>query len=571
MKTVIIDAGTVLASKNDRTVTGVLVPYGEKCRSDIGQWSTAPGVIDIPSDLAGMPWNSEHAREDVIGGFKSVVETPAGIVVTLAVAETPEGDAALSDITSGRRTHLSAELKGVKIKNGQAVSGRLFGAALVAKPAFAGATLMLSAPDDESDEEQPAEEATADETHEVNEYTDADGNLWRRVVDTETTTDGDTTTTVTTITEEITDTTDDTDPEEEEPMTATTMLAAKKAGAQRARTNPRTEPPTIDLGTVYAGISAARMGDPQGVTALLALSQIKPSGTLKDGHTPVNWMGQLWDGRTYDRKFISLHETGTEISLEGKKGYKVRRGTKASPKDIIGGDWAGELTEVPSGAGYVDTFTSKFHRFAVGEKIAREYVDLPGGSEVVEAFLKLLVEDYAMWSDEKALACMLGNAGPIIAPRPVPDRYADSPALGQLIQGILTVQRAKDTPSYAVVNEAAYDELMFTPKDLIPEYVSFEFSTELHGTADSGKVVVVSATDDQFVNPDGEPVADMSEPATLIGAQPAIQFDELGETPLTVDALEVAKGGIDKATHGYLQEFVVRSESLALIGTAPTP
>lgn len=566
MKHITIDAGTVLASQTDRTVTGILVPYNEECRSTIGMFSVGPGVIEIPQDLTGMSMNLEHQREAVIGAPTQVTETPAGIVATFAIANTKDGDAALADIASGKRVHLSAEIRDTKIKNGKATGGALFASALVAKPAFPGATLLLAAPDDESDED------TTDETHAVEEYTDENGVTWRRVVDTETETTGDTTTTVTTITEEVTDPNTDTDPdsEEEEPMTATAMLAAKKRGP--ARTQARPAAPTINLGTIFAGINAVRMGaDPQGQTLMAALSQIKTTGDLKGGHTPANWMGELWNGRSYDRKFISLHNLGTDISLEGKTGYKVGRGTKAVPKDRLGGDWAGNLTDVNSGGGYVDTFKSKLHKFAVGHQIAREYTDLPGGESVVEAFLKLMVEDYAMWSDDKALACMITAAGPILAPRPVPDRYADSPALGQLIQGALAVQRRNDTPTYAVVNEAAYDELMFTPKDMIPEYVSFDFSTELHGTADNGKLVVVQATDAQFVDAAGEAVADLTKPATLVGAKPAITFDELGATPLTVDALEIAKGGLDRATHGYVQEFVERAESLVLIGTAPTP
>lgn len=572
MKHITIDAGTLLASNSDRTVTGVLVPYGEQCRSNVGMFSVDPGVITIPQDLTGMSMNVEHQREDVIGAPVQVTETPAGIVAAFSIANTPEGDAALADIRSGKRRHLSAEIKNVKTKNGKATSGTLFASALVARPAFPGATLLAAAADDESDEVVDPEATEDTGTHEMSEYVDENGVTWRRVVDTDTTTNGDTQTTVTTITEEVTDP-NQTDPEEEEdnvPQTATAMLAAKKTAAgQRARTAPRPAAPAIDLGTVFAGINAVRMGaDPSGQTLLAALSTIKTNGALKPGHTPPNWMGPLWDGRTYDRRFISLHNLGTDISLEGKTGYKVARGTKASPKERIGGDWAGNLTEVPSGEGFVDTFASKLHRFAVGNQIAREYTDLPGGEAVVEAFLKLLVEDYAMWSDDKALAAMLTAAGTVVAPRAVPERYSDSPALGQLIQGALGVQRKRDTPTYAVVNEVAYDQLMFTPKDLVPEYVSFEFSTELSGTADAGKLVVVQATDAQFVNAAGNAPVDLTKPATLVGAKNAITFDELGSTPLNVDAMEIAKGGVDRAAHGYLQEFVERPESLMLIGTA---
>lgn len=48
----------------------------------------------------------------------------------------------------------------------------------------------------------------------------------------------------------------------------------------------------------------------------------------------------------------------------------------------------------------------------------------------------------------------------------------------------------------------------------------------------------------------------------------AIEFDELPGGPLQIDALELAKGGIDRAVHGYLQKFVVRPEAIVTVGVA---
>jgi hypothetical protein len=52
-----------------------------------------------------------------------------------------------------------------------------------------------------------------------------------------------------------------------------------------------------------------------------------------------------------------------------------------------------------------------------------------------------------------------------------------------------------------------------------------------------------------------------------VGAKNAIEFREQGQTPIQVDALDIAKGGIDRAVLGYLETFVVRPESLVAIGT----
>ncbi|CAG7618405.1 hypothetical protein ACFPZL_01135 [Leucobacter soli] len=570
MTDIIIDGGTLTASRQDRVVRGLLLPYREECRSNIGRFSFAPGVVEIPQDLTGMSLNIEHERERVVGAVTELRETPAGILATFSIAKTPAGDAALSDIEAGRRVHLSAEVAGVKVKDGKGIAGSLFAAGLVEKPAFPSATL-LAAEDTSDDEDDPQGGDDTETTHSESEYVDEDGNVWRMVVDTETETDGDTTTTTTTVVEEVTENPDETTDteEEEDPMPATLAAKAKTPTPPRGRTRQR---PSIadDLPTLYATVAQARAGDQQALTLLAALTDTKISGTGAlpgAGVLQESWQGQLWQGKSYDRKYINQGTLGTNISAAGKSGFKMARGTKASPKTKLGGDWAGNKTELPTGTANAEKFGSTLARWAFAGDIAREFFDLPGGAELIEAMFRLIAEDYAIWSDEKALATFLKLAGAPVAPKTYPSEYNDS--LGMLLQGILAVKRAKDEPSFAIVNSTAYEQLLYTPHEKVPEFVSFDITTELRGTADAGKVYVVEAADSYFVDADDDPLVDEGEPAVLVGAKAGVEFDELGEVPFTIDALEIAKGGVDRATHGYLQTFEIRPESFVLIGSAP--
>lgn len=555
MTTVIIDAGTLTANRTERIVTGLLLPYGEECRSNLGKFSFARGTVAIPADIAGMSLNVEHAREDVIGAPVTVTDTDAGVVVSFRVASTAAGDAALDDIAAGRRKHLSAEVAGVKIKDGKGIAGRLFAAALVAEPAFPSATLLAAAADTDADSSYHTEET----------YTDENGVTWTRVYDTVSTSSteqsGDTTTTTTATTSVVEETEEPATPaeDEEEPEVATVpnTLTATKAHETAAAV-------VHDLGNIYASIASLRSATPtvEAQTLLAALTDIKISGA---GALPAagvlqnNWVGQIWQGKSYERQFINLLKLGTDINAAGKKGFKINRGTAAAPKTILGGDWAGNKVEVPTGAGFTETAQSSLRRFAFAADIAREFVDLPGGAEIVEAFIRLIVEDYAVWSDEKALADIVTTAGALVAPKVYPTQY--SGAIGQLIQGVLAVKAARDVPSFAIVNATAYEQLVYTPKDLVPEFVSFDFNTDGGGTAD-GKVTVVSAPDSFFTG------AKANTPATIVGARNAIEFDEVSSTPIQIDALEIAKGGIDRALHGYLQTFVVRPAGIVHIAEA---
>ncbi|MFJ3392026.1 hypothetical protein [Leifsonia aquatica] len=559
MTNVQIEAGTLTANRADRIVSGLLLPFGEVGNTNLGKFSVPENRVAIPQDVTVLAANTDHDRENPVARFMTAVATKAGIVATFSIGKNPEGDALLAEIERTddptARKKLSAEIKNVVIRNGQLVAGALFGAAFVKQGAFPSATVLAA---DVGDPD-------AYESHSEDTYTDENGVTWTRVYDTKSETtvedDGNTkteTTTTTTVVEETAEPGQPADPEEDSAVGVPNTLTAAKGAAT-------TEPRLPGLATIYAAIADLRTNpdaaDARTVLAALADIKISGSGALPGaGVLRENWVGQVWQGKTYERKYINLSKLGTDISAQGKKGFKIARGTTGSPVDHLGGDWAGNKTDVPTGVGNTTTIASTLARFAWAADFAREFFDLPGGQEVVEAFVRLVVEDYASWSDGKALSTYVTTAGAPVAPGTYPTQY--SKALGLLLQGILAVQRAKDTPTYAIVNQTAMEQLVYTPFELIPQFVNFDFTTELSGTADGGKVQVVEAPDSAFTG------IKANEPAVIVGAKNAIEFDELGSTPLTIDALEIAKGGVDRAVHGYLQTFIVRPESLILVGTA---
>jgi hypothetical protein len=564
------EGGEVLANLDDRTITALLLPYGEEGRTNIGRFQVEAGSVDIPADPAVVGLNLDHDRPSVVGrATKLWEEDGRGVFATFAIANTPEGDAALADAVSptGKRRKVSAEFGPSFVKAGRLVKGtaRLWGAALVEAGAFPSAQVLAAdTPDDELPEgtEPPA----ADEPKEtVEKFTDeitGEDGVTRKHTTTRTTRtepDGEggikTTITEKTVIEEPepSGTTEGEDPAVGVPNT----LAAK----------PAITAPKVDLQQVFAAISTMRTNphDEGARQVLAALSDIKISGA---GALPAagvlreNWLGALYQGIPYIRQYITLGKTGTDITAAGKKGYKVHRGTSGAPVDSYAstGSWNGNKAAIGSGTGWTETAASTLARFAFGEDIAREFYDLPGGAEVIEAFLKLIAEDHLVWSDDLALAAWVTAAGAPVAPSAaIPEDYPE--ALGLLMQGILAVKAKKsdnrrDKPTFAILNEAAYTELTFTPFEKIPEYIKFSVSTDQEGTADGDVRLVVGD------------IGIEDTPAVLVGAQTAIEFDELGNGPLYVDALNIANGGIDKAVHGYLQTFVVRPEAVVLVGTA---
>lgn len=567
-----IEGGEVLANLEDRTLTGLLLPFGEEGRTNVGRFTVMAGDIAIPEDPSVVSLNEDHDRFRPIGRATKLWETAAGIMATFTIGRTPAGDAALADNT---RRCLSAEFK-TGIKNGRATGGVLAAAAKVPRGAFPSAQVLAADAeiDDETVELAAGDEATVAEDHSEVIYTDEDGKKYRRVYDSVTTEqatdDGTETTITTTITEE--ETTADaeaTTTEGETEVTATAVPPTQRTGAPLATAKQR----TADLQTVFAAFAAAKdafkLGGkaPEDATAVLAaLSDITLTGP---GSLPVggdvlqeNWVGQLYQGIPYERQYITLGTLGTNITAAGKKGYTLDRGTAGAPVTHFDGTWSGNKTPIASGVGFTASKVSELFRFAFGVDIAREFFDLPGGAEVVEAFLRLIVEDHLVWSDEIALDTWVQVAGAPIAPSAYPGtaghEYAD--AIGMLIQGILAVKAKKadgrrDLPTFAIANEAAYEQLVYSPKDQIPEFVSFGANTSEGITADGLRVVVGDTGIEDT-------------PSVIVGSSKAVEFDELAGGPLHIDALDLARGGVDKAIHGYLQRFIVRPEAVVHVGVA---
>lgn len=583
MDSVIIDAGTLEFSEADLTATGLLIPFGVECRSNIGQFTYEPGVLDLPTDLTGMALNVEHKREDVVGGFQRVWQAEQGVMATFKYRDTPAGRAAFQDGKDGKRQHLSAEVANVRIRAGKALpGGTLFAAAQVERPAFAGATLLAA--EDTPDDGQPAKT----ESRYVTEYTDPDGATWRRVEATQTETVETDSGTETTVTTTVTETTDATPAEEDtegettltatavDPAPTVTVPATLLASAPKGKAKDM-KPEEIDLGTIFASIAAIKNQDAGAIedarTLLAALADIKYEAaggltTAGSGILQPAWVGKLWQGRRYQRKWLDLctHLYGG-IQLGGRKGFTIAAGAELVQP------WAGNKADIPSGGATTATKGSTRRQYGWGADIAREWFDLDGGADVIEELFKLVADSYARVTDKDALTDIFAAAsrtstaldrlvapGGLPAGTPANSQYY--PAAQMLIQAIEAVNDADDTPSFAVVNPVAWAQLVYTPKDLLPEFVSLSVGVGT-GEATVGGVKVVKAPQSFFAG------TTAANPQVLAGAKGAIEFREQGQTPIQIDALDIARGGVDRAVVGYMETFVVRPESLVLIGTKP--
>lgn len=543
MTDVQIEAGSLYADHHTRMVTGLLLPYGELGSTNLGKFSVNPGAVQIPADPDIVTLNVQHEREEPIGRAVELKETTAGIVGTFKIANTPEGDTVLAEIAEGTRSKLSAEVKNVVIRSRMAVSGVLFGAAVVEQGAFPSAALMAEyAPDTES-EANSVDTLKAEIVEVVEETAEtieviADEAPAEVVVDTVDPETGEVTQTTYEPVEVETDQTE----EEMGAATAPETLQARKAA-----------PVNDNLNTVLAQLAdAGRAGkrsmfaelvqrdDARAVTSLFAaLSDVEydSEGSVGINTAQPQWLGELWTGRTYERKYIPLISSGTMTALT----MQAWRWLQKPEVDV----WTGNKTAVPSNVPTTESFEVTGVRYAGAHDYAREFRDF-GRTDVIESAVRGMVESYAKVTDLATIDALILGATPVVA-----GSATTQLAWNRIIDG---VEAIIDTavPTFAVVAKDLYRELLLTPQNEALEYLTAAMGLE-SGTAAGFSVV---------------PSDQLTAGTVLVGAREAATSFELAGSPIRAEATDMVLGGFDIGIFGYHAAAVTNADALVLVAPA---
>jgi hypothetical protein len=523
-----VGAGDFSVNTEERTVRGLLLPWNEVSRTSAS--STPPisfkrGTVTVPSDVSVVSANRNHDRYDNVGRATAIEDTEQGLVATFSIARTEEGDEFLAQHKSGTLKKLSAEMKNI-VRNGtDAVSARLTGAGFVPEGAFASAALFALGDVEEEpveDENTSTPKTTVEKTSE--DFTDEDGVTHTRTTTVTTVIDGDTTTITT---KEVI-----TEPEalaEEDTTVTNPAVPGAIAGASKTETK--------DKNAVFALLANAhREGD---TTALMALQDIKISGanSLGDKIVQPEWVGEVWSGKQYQRKVIPLLQTTALTSLSTK-------GFRFTTKPTVS-EWVGNKTDIPTSNAAVEEVTYGITRYAAGWDIAREWLDFNEWT-LIDQFLRLAADDYARKSDNKVLSDMVaastkGTVGSVPS--------GASPAVAKILRGALRVIAADAAPSFALVAPDVYEEILFTK--------------ELDKLAFLGQGAGLEAG--SFENFTYLPHNGLAAGSVLVGAREAVTVAELPGAPIRVNALDIARGGIDEALFGYVQTRVEYPTGLQLV------
>lgn len=531
-----MEFGLFAVDADTRTVRGIIVPWNEP--SKVSQTGNAPltfrpSDIRVPRDHSVVVLNRQHDRYDPIGrGHKFDASNEVGLYAEYRIAETDEGDAWLAD--HGKLVRLSPELRDITRHPDGTATATLTGSALVEAGAFASAGLF----------------AIGDVTEELESTLGPDGEGHLAVLSTA-------------LPEDITVTTPEGESAVYTPEDAPSednhegeFAAMTTSIVPDGVVTPEADKIDTSASGLFAALAqngksgdAAALTPFQGLdarnTGLFALADITATGTAATVQS--QFVGDLWKGKQFTQRVLPLfnHADLTALKVEGWRWT-------TAPEVAA---WAGDKAEVPSNTVAFGATAVTAERIAGAHDIDRALRDF-GNESFWDGYFRAMTTSYAKVADAKVLARIIAapNAGngigaTVVTPGTVPSGV--DAGIAAIVDGALAVIAAGYTPTFALVSTAIYRSLLLTPKDKVLEFLTSAMGLE-EGSLSGFKII---------------PHATLAAKRVVVGSRDAATVYELPGSPIRVEGLDIAKGGIDPAVYGYIATVVNDVTGLASVTT----
>jgi hypothetical protein len=245
---------------------------------------------------------------------------------------------------------------------------------------------------------------------------------------------------------------------------------------------------------------------------------------------------ELWSGGGYTRRFVPLF-TQRELTSWKFGGWRWIQGPEVD-------DYAGDKTDIPTNEVSVEPIEATAQRVAGGWDIDRKFRDF-GDAAFWSGFYAAQAESYAEKTDQIAAAALVAAARTITTNANVPAGYVGTnvaqadilraTAYGQaILEDTPNVRRPAD---FVLMNSADWLGLMDLTNLDLPAFLS-----------------LLGVNPASFLRSPLVPTG-----SVIMGVRASISFYELGGgAPIRVEALDVARAGIDSAVYGYVGTLVNR-------------
>ncbi|WP_156122566.1 hypothetical protein [Microbacterium hominis] len=273
-------------------------------------------------------------------------------------------------------------------------------------------------------------------------------------------------------------------------------------------------------------------------TGLFALADITATGTAATVQS--QFVGEIWGKKAYNQRVLPLfqHDNLTALKVEGWAWT-------TAPEVAA---YAGDKAAVPSNTPAVGGLSAIAERIAGAHDVDRALRDFSNES-FWNAYFRAMTESYAKQADAKVFAKIAAGTT-TVAPGTVPSGVPAGSAA--IVDGALSVIAAGYTPTFALVSTAIYRDLLLTKKDQTLEFLNQSMGLE----------------EGQLANFKFVPHASLAAKRVIVGAKEAATVYELPGSPIRVEGLDIAKGGIDPAVFGYIATMINDPAALASVTTA---
>lgn len=505
-----LPGGQLLAADTiARTIEGILVPYGEPGRTNLGRRAVRRGALRLAAAVVGI---NGHDRDQPVSRLVDTDDRPEGLWGRLRVARTSAGDQLLAEAADGIRSGLSIEASELQFDaaTGDVIDGFIDYVAHVPVPAYdtarADRITAAASPNPTPTGEPsvtaptpPAPEAPALAAVPALDYAALAAELGALL-----------------------------GPQLSAAAVPnglpTSSLQASPGLAPSAPAAPDAEDPLDRFATlqaeVFRGTATPEMR--------AALADITNTG-LSIFQNPSVIGEKLWEGAGYTRRFTGLLRNKPLTAWKGTGWQWVNR-----PKLQ---DYAGDKAAIPTNTVSVSQVPWEAERVAGGWDIDRKLVDF-GDSEFWKELLVATTESYLEISDAKAAAALVGFALDVTVDANVPTGYAainvaqadvlKAVALGTAI--LEDTPRVRRGPDYVLMNTSDWLDLVNITNLDVPAFLR-----------------LLKVAPENF-----QRTSEVAAGTVVLGVQPAATFRELSGNPIRVTAQNIPQGGVDEGAFGYV-------------------
>lgn len=547
-----VPAGQALVNPDRRLVGGLAVPWDVPGQPSIGRAVFRPSSVTVPADPSWCKFLIEHDPARSVGYLNQAADTAAGLLAALRVAPGPAGDQVIADILARVRDALSVRVEVDRwnvLPNDQGVeilASVLREISAVAVPAYAPAraSVLAGLPTHESESIMaqlrtmldltasaplPAAPAAAPEPPQGPPAP---------VPAPAAPAPAPPAAAPPAVTAAL-------DPQALAAALAPVLAAALNGPGRPGEppAGPVAPPARRGLSTVAAAAAEVVRWQSEGTgqlgTLTAALNDVVPASDAGGGSGVGNdnapqWLGELWTARQSARPYVDA--LGTPARLTGLKA----KGWRWKVRPVVA-DYTGNKTAVPSNAPTTEPAEADAHRTAGGWDVDRVFLDL-GDAAFIQALFAAATEDYAVKSNTWAGAQLVAAAAAADAAGLTATTLLG--ALGALgaAAGAIGAQ-----VSWLAVAPDVFAAFSALTRDDVPWWM---------GSADAMDLSTSRGNVGGFrfwADPE------LDAGTWLAGDRRAATYFEQGTTPIRVQALNVANGGIDLAVFGY-NSLIVNDE-----------